>query len=257
MKKNGVFRPINERLLQVRVKIGGFGISLIAEYAPTEVDESENSEKFYETLQSTIESIFKKDVIIVAGDFNARVGQPTSRSSLHGKHNPAVRNNNGRRLVDFCNYNNLAITNTLFPHKKIHQYTWHHPGQKNGGHVLDYIIINAQYRSCILDTKVFRKTLHISNHFPVITKFKIFKSLCHKQHFRNNSHKQYIQNPRELDENIINNFRNQLAVPGGPKNIDELWKVFKESLTSAKKVLPTKHTKYKKNWVTRNSVAHN
>ena len=101
-KKNGVFRPINERLLQVRGKIGGLGISLIAVYAPTEVDESENSENFYETLQSTIESICKKDVIIVAGDFNARVGQPTSRSSLHGKHNPDVRNNNGRRLVDFA-----------------------------------------------------------------------------------------------------------------------------------------------------------
>ena len=204
---------------------------------------SQNSENFYETLQSTIESICKKDVIIVAGDFNARVGQPTSRSSLHRKHNPAVRNNNGRRLVDFYNYNNLAIINTLFPHKKIHQDTWHHPGQKNGGHVLDYILINAQYRSCILDTKVFRKTLHISGHFPVIAKFKFFKSLCHTQHFRNNSHKQYIENPRGLDENIINNFRNQLAVHGGPKNIDELWKVFKESLTSAKKVLPTKHTK--------------
>ena len=238
--------------MQVRVKIGGFGISLIAvsaAYAPPEVDESENSDNFYGTLQSTIESICEKDVIIVAGDFNARVGQSTSRSSLHGKHNPHVRNNNGRKLVDFCNYNNLAITNTLFPHKKIHQYTWHHPGQKNGGHVFDYILINAQYRSCILDTKVFKKTLHISDHFPVIAKF--FKSLCHKQHFRNNSHKQYIENSRELDENIINNFRNQLAVPSRPKNTDELWKVFKESLTSAKKVLPSKHTKYKKDWVTK------
>ena len=94
------------------------------------------------------------------------------------------------------------------------------------------------------------KKLHISDHFPVITKFKFFISLCHKQRFRNNSHKQYIENPRELDENIINNFRNQLAVSGGPKNIDELWKVFKESLTSTKKVLPTKHTKYEKDWVT-------
>ena len=74
-KKNGVFRPINERLLQVRVKIGGFGISLITVYAPTEVDDLENSDKFYETLQSTIENICKKDVTIVAGDFNARVGQ--------------------------------------------------------------------------------------------------------------------------------------------------------------------------------------
>ena len=78
-----------------------------------------------------------------------------------------------------------------------------------------------------------------------------FSNHCHKQHFRNNSNTQYIENPRELDENIINNFRNQLAMPGGSKNIDELWKVFKENLTSAKKVLPTKHTKYKKDWVTK------
>ena len=102
-----------------------------------------------------------------------------------------------------------------------------------------------------MDTKVFRKTLHIPDHFSVIKKFIFFKSLCHKQHFRNNSHKLCIQNPRKLDENIINNFRNQLAVPGGPKNIDELWKVFKESLTSPKKVLPTKNTKYEKDWVTK------
>ena len=47
----------------------------------------------------------------------------------------------------------------------------------------------------------------------------------------------------------MNNFKNQLAVPNGPKNIDELWRVFKESLTSAKKVLLTKHTKYEKDWV--------
>ena len=115
----------------------------------------------------------------------------TSRSSLHGKHNPDVRNNNNRRLVDFCNFNNLTITNTLFSHRKIHQYTWHHPGQENGGHFLNYILINAQYRSCILDTKVFKKTLHIFDHFPVIAKF--FKSLCHKQQFCNKSHNSILK----------------------------------------------------------------
>ena len=170
-EKKWCFSSYKRKVLQLKVKIGGFGISLITVYAHIEVDESDTSDNFFETPQSTIESISKKDVITLAEDFNARVGQPTSRSSLHGKHNPGVRNNNGRRLVDFCNYNNLAITNTLFPHKKIHQYTWHHLGKKKGGHILDYILINAQYRSCILDTKVFRKTLHISDHFPVITKF--------------------------------------------------------------------------------------
>ena len=98
--KKWCFSPYKRKVI-ARVKIGGFGISFIAAYAPTEVDESENSDNFYETLQSTIESICKKDVIIVAGDFNARVGQPTSRSSLHGKHNPDVRNEKRQKTGGF------------------------------------------------------------------------------------------------------------------------------------------------------------
>ena len=63
-------------------------------------------------------------MLLVLGDFNARVGPSPYPSSLHGSHNPDTRNNNGERLVDFCNHNGLVILNTIFPHKKIHQWTW-------------------------------------------------------------------------------------------------------------------------------------
>ena len=35
-----------------------------------------------------------------------------------------VCNENGRRILQFSSERNLLISNTLFPHKRIHKYTW-------------------------------------------------------------------------------------------------------------------------------------
>ena len=121
---------ISERVIKARIKVEDKHINFIAVYAPTEVDDEEESENFYETLQDQLVRINKKEHVIVLGDFNARVGPLENPSRLHGRHNPDKRNVNGSRLVDFCNTNGLIITNTIFPHKRIHQWTWYHPNQK-------------------------------------------------------------------------------------------------------------------------------
>jgi hypothetical protein len=33
-------------------------------------------------------------------------------------------NSNGRKLRDFCTFNNLKIMNTFLKHKEIHKFTW-------------------------------------------------------------------------------------------------------------------------------------
>ena len=207
---NGVFNPINERLVKVTIKVGHLGITMLAVYAPTEVDEAETCDQFYEILQENIDQVNKKHMIL--GDFNARVGQPSFQSSLHGKHNSDVDNNNGRRLVDFCNYNNFMITNTIFPHKKIHQFTWHHPSQQHAGHVIDYILVNSEFRSYFLDTKVFRRTMHTSDHLPLISKLRFPSTIQYK---RNDRMKKSF-NPKKYDtdspnNDIIKNFKNTLC----------------------------------------------
>ena len=98
-------------------------MNVIAVYASTKVDDEVESERFYGILQQQIDKANKKDFVIVLGDFNARVGPLNIPSRLHGLHNPDVRNRNGTRLVDLCNNNGLIINNTIFPHKKIHQWT--------------------------------------------------------------------------------------------------------------------------------------
>ena len=58
-----------------------------------------------------------KKILIVLGDFNARVGPAFFMSRFHGPHNTDVRNIHGTRLVDFCYNNGLVNTNTIFPTK--------------------------------------------------------------------------------------------------------------------------------------------
>ena len=62
---------ISERVIKARIKVEDKHINFIAVYAPTEVDDKEESENFYETLQDQLARINKKEHVIVLGDFNA------------------------------------------------------------------------------------------------------------------------------------------------------------------------------------------
>ena len=41
-----------------------------------------------------------------------------------GKHSIGEMNENGLKLVEFCEANELVIGGSLFPHKNIHNTTW-------------------------------------------------------------------------------------------------------------------------------------
>ena len=104
----------------MRFQLESTYMSIIAVYASTEVDVAIEAEHFFRKLQDLVAETNQKDVIITLGDFNARVGPSATPSRLHGPHNPDKKNQNGTRLVDLCSQNGFVVTNTIFPHKKIH-----------------------------------------------------------------------------------------------------------------------------------------
>ena len=69
-----------------------------------------------------------RDILIIAGDLNAKVG---SAWRVHpeqvGKYGKGEMNNSGRILVEMCAKHDLVITNTLFNHKMSHRTTWTAP----------------------------------------------------------------------------------------------------------------------------------
>ena len=128
------FFPVSERLLKIRLKAHTGHVSVIAVYAPTnEVGNEEESRKFYQALQDFVSKTPKRDMLLVMGDFNSRVGSDADPwQSIIGRFGQKEQNRNGVRLLDFCAFNNLVVTNTLFQHRPCHQQTWFHPVESTG-----------------------------------------------------------------------------------------------------------------------------
>ena len=75
-------------------------------------------------LSYTLKKQKKKDVIIVVGVLNAKVGQDNKGLELvMGRHGLGERNENGQLFVDFCASHDLVIGGTIFPHKYCHKVT--------------------------------------------------------------------------------------------------------------------------------------
>ena len=66
---------ISDRVLLVKLKGHPFNISINQAYAPTSASTEEDIEAFYETLAKSKEQCKSQDIIIMMGDFNARVGK--------------------------------------------------------------------------------------------------------------------------------------------------------------------------------------
>ena len=102
-----------------------FNITVIQVYAPTSNTKEADVEQFYENLQDLLEQTPKKDVLLIIGDWNARVGSQ-EKPEVTGKFGLGVQNEAGQRLIEFCQENTLVIANTLFQQHKRTLYTHGH-----------------------------------------------------------------------------------------------------------------------------------
>ena len=133
---------------------------------------------FYYVLQYILSSVPHRDIVIILGDFNARVGSNfVSRSSVIGPQGLGECNEDRMRLLDLCVSNKLLITNTWFQHKPLHQATWYCNGDHSRpGHMMDSVIVNSRFHSSVLDT---RSTYHVSDHEMVVTTMRfVIKAKC-------------------------------------------------------------------------------
>jgi hypothetical protein len=53
-------------------------------------------------------------------DMNVRVGNNRVANTV-GTNGEVTVNSNGKKLIDFCTFNNLKIMKTFFKHKEIHK----------------------------------------------------------------------------------------------------------------------------------------
>ena len=135
--------PISDRIISARFYSRYIKTSIIQVYAPTNEAEVEAKDDFYDQLQKVIDSVPKHDILVLMGDWNAKVGErQVGEERVMGKEAlKCVRNDNGERFVEFCATNSLVITTTSFPHKDIHKYTWTSPDDCTRNQI-DHVVVN-------------------------------------------------------------------------------------------------------------------
>ena len=122
------YNPISPRVITIRLKAHPLNLSIIQVYAPTSDSSEEESESFYELLQETMDNIPAKDILMIMGDMNAKVGRQQQKSTHVGTYGLGVQNERGQALTEFCAGNELVISNTCFKHHHRRRYTWTSPG---------------------------------------------------------------------------------------------------------------------------------
>ena len=162
------WKPFGSRLLKARFHSKYTKLSVLVCYAPTEDANAEVKDAFYDQLQTAVESVHAHDMLLILGDWNAKVGSDnTGREHVMGKHGIGTINDNGERLADFCEENNLLIGGTLFQHKHIHKTTWTSPDGTTKKQI-DHVIINRRWRSSLQNVRAYRGADVASDHTLVL-----------------------------------------------------------------------------------------
>ena len=143
-------RPVSSRLMTVRLRASPFNITIIQVYAPTSSYDDSDVDEFYRELQSLVDQTPKQDILVVQGDWNAKVGEDAQEDwgEVCGPSCNPETNDRGLKLLDFATYNNLVLANTLGNHKPSRRWTWHSPDGTHHNQI-DYILVKKRFRSGI------------------------------------------------------------------------------------------------------------
>ena len=139
------WNTVSSRIITARfhTKIGK--ATFIQCYTPTNEANDEAKTDFYERLQVVIDRIAIKDLILLLGDFNAKVvSNITSFETVMGNQGLGEMNENGELFADFCSFNKLVIGGSVFAHKRIHKVTWGSPDGRTENQI-DHICISSKF----------------------------------------------------------------------------------------------------------------
>ena len=69
------YNPINERITTVQLAARPWNVTLIQVYAPTNQASDAAKDEFYTCLQQVVSQSPKQDIIMVCGDFDAKIDE--------------------------------------------------------------------------------------------------------------------------------------------------------------------------------------
>uniref|UniRef100_A0A8D8YDR6 Craniofacial development protein 2 n=1 Tax=Cacopsylla melanoneura TaxID=428564 RepID=A0A8D8YDR6_9HEMI len=161
----------SERVIAIKIKAQPVDLFIIEAYAPTSDAAEEEVDEFYESVKNVINKKKSRDILLLIGDFNSKVGKQR-RGDTMGPYGTGKINDRGENFINFCIENDLVITNTWFEQKETARYTWTAPGGRLRNKI-DYVCINKRYRNTITNSKSRPGADCGSDHVPVVANLQV------------------------------------------------------------------------------------
>uniref|UniRef100_A0A914V3E1 Reverse transcriptase domain-containing protein n=1 Tax=Plectus sambesii TaxID=2011161 RepID=A0A914V3E1_9BILA len=246
------WRPASERIIAARFQGAHTKITFIQIYAPTEDASDDNKDAFYEDLAAELQQTPHHDMVILAGDFNAQIGPDRSgfehTIGLHGS--AIMTNDNGYRLLSLCAAHGLAVSNTYFPHKRIHKMTWKAPGARGVRNEIDYICVSNNFRSSILDVRSYRGADVGTDHFLLAAKCRL---RLKRQPLKDQRPKPFdvvkLKDP-ELKRQFNAAVRNRFELLTPSADVEAQWTNYRDALTAAaEETIGRRRGTFRERWI--------
>jgi endonuclease/exonuclease/phosphatase family metal-dependent hydrolase len=233
------WNPVSERLMIARIKAKNRNISVVVSYAPTEDSSAEDKEAFYDVLDGVLERIPKRDVTLLIGDLNARVGANNKGlEHVMGPHGIGQVNENGGLLIECCGNHGLKIGGTMFIHKPCHKNSWISNDNRTTAQ-LDHVCISGKWASSLLDVRCYRSADIGSDHHLVLGTLRVrFVRIPRKNSVRRKKYDVRKLEHRDIKSQFTQSLRQNLQEVHQHHSVEDQWRAVKESfITVSDKVL--------------------
>lgn len=186
-------------------------------------------------------------MLIVQGDFNAKVGRSdTGSTECCGNWGLGVRNEAGDKLVDFATENGLAIMNTRFQQHNRRLYTWTSPDGHSKNQI-DYILAKQRWKTSIRNCRTYPGADCGSDHQLLMAKVQLKLKVLPKPD--DAIRFQLYQNTDEYAVQIANRFQ-ALSCLEEESTPNQIWQQMKETLLqTAEETLGRRKKQKRKPWI--------
>ena len=138
--------------MAMKPEVKGSILNIISAYAPQVNNSMKEKNDFWEDLDGLIESMSKKERIVLGADLNGHADEGNiGDEEIMGRYGAGTRNKEGSMVVGFGKRIDLAIVNTYFKKKDEHRVTYKSGGKSTQ---VDYVMCRRRNLKEMCDCKV-------------------------------------------------------------------------------------------------------